>query len=44
MLNLAMFVENQARRHPGNSAVVMGPMRLNYAQLNGMANQVANGL
>ena len=44
MLNLSMFVENQARRHPGNPAVVMGPMRLNYAQLNGMANQVANGL
>ncbi|HRA54059.1 MAG TPA: long-chain fatty acid--CoA ligase [Thermoflexales bacterium] len=44
MLNLAMFVENQARRHPGNPAVVMGPMRLNYAQVNGMANQVANGL
>ncbi|MEO6060855.1 MAG: long-chain fatty acid--CoA ligase [Thermoflexales bacterium] len=44
MLNLSMLVENQARRHPANSAVVMGPMRLNYAQLNGMANQVANGL
>ena len=44
MLNLSMFVENQARRHPGNPAIVMGPMRLNYAQLNGMANQVANGL
>jgi long-chain acyl-CoA synthetase len=44
MLNLSMFVENQARRHPGNPAVIMGPMRLNYAQLNGMANQVANGL
>jgi len=44
MLNLSMLVENQARRHPGNSAVVMGPMRLTYAQLNGMANQVANGL
>ncbi len=39
-----MFVENHARRHPANSAVVMGPMRFNYGQLNGMANQVANGL
>lgn len=44
MLNLAMFVENHARRRPASAAVVMGATRLSYGQLNGMANQVANGL
>lgn len=44
MLNLALLLENPARRQPASTAVVMGPMRLTYAQVNAMANQVANGL
>lgn len=44
MLNLAVVLENSAREMPGKTAVVFGDMRFNYAQINGAANQVANGL
>ena len=44
MLNLAISLEESARRQPGKNAVVFGETRLSYAQLNGAANQVANGL
>lgn len=44
MLNLAMIVEDHARKRPAREAVVFGDTRLTYAQLNAMANQVANGL
>ncbi len=44
MLNLAMLLENQARKHPEREAVVSGNVRLTYAQVDAMANQVAGGL
>ncbi|MCA9973939.1 MAG: AMP-binding protein, partial [Anaerolineales bacterium] len=44
MLNLATLLEENVREHPGKTAVVFGPMRLSYAQVNGAANQIANGL
>ncbi len=44
MLNLAVVLESSAREMPGKTAVVFGDMRFSYAQINGAANQVANGL
>lgn len=44
MLNLAMIVEDHARKRSQREAVVLGPTRLTYAQLNAMACQVANAL
>ncbi|MFQ5578317.1 MAG: long-chain fatty acid--CoA ligase [Anaerolineae bacterium] len=44
MLNLAVILEASARKFSQKTAVVFGDMRLSYAQLNGAANQVANGL
>lgn len=43
-LNLAYLLDHQAKLTPAREAVVSGGMRLTYAQLNAMANQVANGL
>ncbi len=42
MLNLSVLLEDSARKHPTRDAVVFGETRLNYAQVNGAANQVAN--
>ncbi len=44
MLNLAMIVEDHARKRPAREAVVFASTRLTYGQLNAMANQIANGL
>jgi long-chain acyl-CoA synthetase len=44
MLNLAMIIEDHAKKRPQREAVVFGATRLNYGQLNAMACQVANGL
>jgi len=44
MLNIATILETQAQRNPERTAIVLGDTRLSYAQLNGAANQVANGL
>jgi long-chain acyl-CoA synthetase len=43
-MNLSNLLEQQARLTPSREAVVQGGMRLNYAQVNAMANQVAGGL
>lgn len=43
-LNLANLLEHQAKVDPAREALVSGPMRLTYAQVNAMANQVAGGL
>ena len=43
-LNLANLLDHQAKITPAREAVVSGAMRLTYAQVNAMANQVANGL
>jgi long-chain acyl-CoA synthetase len=44
MLNLAMLLEDSARKYPDRDAVVFGATRLTYAQLTAAASQVANGL
>ncbi|MEO6222762.1 MAG: AMP-binding protein, partial [Vicinamibacterales bacterium] len=43
-LNLANLLDHQTKLTPAREAVVSGAMRLSYAQLNAMANQVAGGL
>ncbi len=42
MLNLSMLLEDSARHHPDRDALVLGDTRLSYAQVDAMANQVAN--
>jgi long-chain acyl-CoA synthetase len=42
MLNLSVLLEDSARRYPDRTAVVLGPTRLSYAQVEAAANQVAN--
>ncbi|WP_067501113.1 long-chain fatty acid--CoA ligase [Actinoplanes sp. TFC3] len=42
MLNLSVFLEDSARAYPERAAVVLGPQRLSYAQVNAAANQVAD--
>ena len=44
MLNLAQVVEDNARKYPDREAIISGATRLTFAQINAMANQVANGL
>ncbi|HJZ49771.1 MAG TPA: long-chain fatty acid--CoA ligase [Roseiflexaceae bacterium] len=44
MLNLAMLLELSARRDPGKVAVVLDDIKLRYAEVNGAANKIANGL
>ena len=42
MLNLSVLLEDSARKHPTRDAVVLGDIRLTYAQVDAAANQVAN--
>ncbi|TDO51786.1 long-chain acyl-CoA synthetase [Kribbella sp. VKM Ac-2527] len=42
MLNLSVLLEDSARRYPTREALVLGPNRLTYAQVDAAANQVAN--
>jgi long-chain acyl-CoA synthetase len=42
VLNLSVFLEDSARRVPDRDALVLGDTRLTYAQVDAMANQVAN--
>ena len=44
MLNLAVILEDTARNFPNHPAFTFGETVLNYAQINGAANQVAHGL
>lgn len=44
MLNLSAILEDSARRYPNKDAFVFMDTHLSYAQVNGAANQVANGL
>jgi len=44
MLNLSVILEDSARRYPNKDAFVFMDTRMTYAQINGAANQVANGL
>lgn len=40
--NLAAILDDTTAKYPERTAIVFGDTRLNYAQLNGAANQVAN--
>ncbi len=42
MLNLSVMLEDGARRHPDRDAVVLGPRRLTYGQVDAAANQLAH--
>jgi len=44
MLNLAAVLEHSATELPNKTAIVFGDKRFSYAQINAVANQVANGL
>jgi long-chain acyl-CoA synthetase len=44
MLNLAVVLEDSARKRPDHTAVVFAEHRISYAQLDAAANQVAGGL
>ena len=44
MLNLSVLLEDSARRYPTEPAFTFMDTTLNFAQVNGAANQVANGL
>ncbi len=44
MLNLSVILEDSAKRYPTKDAFIFGETRLNFAQINGTANQIANGL
>ncbi|MGW1117088.1 long-chain-fatty-acid--CoA ligase [Streptomyces tanashiensis] len=42
MLNLSILLEDSARTFPDRDALVLGPTRLTYRQVDAAANQVAN--
>ena len=44
MVNLSMLIEHHARVHPDREAIVCGPARLTYAQLDAAARRVAGAL
>lgn len=44
MLNLATLLENSAQKYANKTAYTFMDMNLSFAQINGAANQVANGL
>lgn len=44
MLNLATLLEDSAHRYPTKDAFIFMDTHLNFAQINGAANQIANGL
>lgn len=44
MLNLSVILEDSAKRFASKEAFTFGDTTLNFAQVNGAANQIANGL
>ena len=44
MYNLSEVLEYSTRRYPNAEALVFAQHRITYAELDAMANQVANGL
>ncbi len=44
MLNLSVLLEDSARKYPTKDAFIFMDTHLNYAQINGAANQIANAL
>ena len=43
-LNLAVILQESAAAHPDKEAVVLGPFRLTYGQVEALSNQVADSL
>jgi long-chain acyl-CoA synthetase len=44
MLNLSVLLEDAARKYPSKTAYIFGDASYSFTQINGAANQVANGL
>jgi len=44
MLNLSVLLEDSAKRYPNKDAFIFMDTHVSYAQTNGAANQIANGL
>ncbi|MFQ5632836.1 MAG: AMP-binding protein, partial [bacterium] len=44
MLNIATLLEENLKEHPTKTAVVFADKRFSFTQIDGAANQVANGL
>jgi len=44
MINLSALLENSARKYPAKDAFIFMDKHLSFAQINGAANKVANGL
>ncbi|MFQ5641924.1 MAG: long-chain fatty acid--CoA ligase [bacterium] len=44
MLTIATLLEQNARTNPNKTAVIFADKQFTYAQINGAANQIANGL
>ncbi|WP_296622515.1 long-chain fatty acid--CoA ligase [Marivirga sp.] len=44
MINLSVILEDSARKFPDKDAFIFMDEHLSYAQINGAANQIANGL
>ena len=44
MINIAINLERNAALLPAKTAICFADKQISYAQLNGAANQVANGL
>ncbi|MEO0042298.1 MAG: hypothetical protein RL329_1746 [Bacteroidota bacterium] len=44
MLNLSVLLESGARKYPNKAAFIFGANRYSFAQINGAANQIAQGL
>lgn len=44
MLNLSTLLQENSRRYPDKTAILFGESAMTYSQVNGAANQVANGL
>jgi long-chain acyl-CoA synthetase len=44
MLNLSTLLQESARRYPDKTAIIFNESKATYAQLNALANQIANAL
>ncbi|MEN2283331.1 long-chain fatty acid--CoA ligase [Algoriphagus sp. SE2] len=44
MINLSVLLEESARKYPSKDAFIFMDKHLSFAQINGAANQIANGL
>ena len=44
MYNLSAVLEDSARAYPDHTALILGPRHISFAETNGAANMIANGL